>query len=118
MRDFADLYRLQPSQLENLVVTPREPRSERAVPRKLGKVGRNVAEQIEQLQAERPVAAGLRRWASATSARRRRPRSRGYLRTMTAILEASVEQLQTVPDIGPVVAASVRASRTSRRTAR
>src|SRR4029453_1015779 len=45
--DFADLYHLEPEQLENLVVTPREPRSERAVPRKLGKVGRNVTAQIE-----------------------------------------------------------------------
>ena len=29
-------------------MTPRAPRSERAVPRKLGKVGRNVVEQIER----------------------------------------------------------------------
>ena len=34
-----------------LVVTPREPRSERARPRKLGKVGRNVVEQIERSKA-------------------------------------------------------------------
>src|SRR4029450_5430565 len=46
VRDFADLYGLQAEQLENLVVTPREPRSDRAVPRKLGKVGRHVGEQI------------------------------------------------------------------------
>ena len=31
-----------------------------------------------------------------------------HLRTMTAILDAPVETLQTVPDIGPVVAASIR----------
>ena len=48
MRDFGDLYHLTAEQLENLVVTPKEPRSERAVPRKLGKVGRNVIEQIER----------------------------------------------------------------------
>ncbi len=47
VHDFADLYRLQPEQLENLIVAPREPRSDRAVPRKLGKVGRNVTAQIE-----------------------------------------------------------------------
>ena len=48
VRDFGDLYHLEAAQLENLVVTPKEPRSERAVPRKLGKVGRNVVEQIER----------------------------------------------------------------------
>ena len=31
------------------------------------------------------------------------------MRTMTAILDAPVEALQTIPEIGPVVAASVRA---------
>src|SRR5207248_2955837 len=48
VHDFADLYRLDVARLENLVVTPREPRSERARPRKLGKVGRNVVAQIER----------------------------------------------------------------------
>ena len=77
------------------------------MPRKLGKVGRNVIEQIErskQNDLSRLVyALGIRHVgekAAATLAR--------HLRTMTAILEASVEALQTVPDIGPVVAASVR----------
>src|SRR5580704_17989960 len=46
--DFADLYALKAEQLESLVVTPKEPRSERAVPRKLGKVGRNIVAQIEE----------------------------------------------------------------------
>src|SRR5262249_11647157 len=32
-----------------------------------------------------------------------------HLRTMDAMLDAPVEALQTVPDVGPVVAASVRA---------
>src|SRR6202008_2231096 len=40
VHDFADLYHLTAAELENLVVAPKEPRSERAVPRKLGKVGR------------------------------------------------------------------------------
>jgi DNA ligase (NAD+) len=107
VRDFADLYSLEASQLENLVVTPREPRSERAVPRKLGKVGRNVKAQIDrskQNDLSRLVyALGIRHVgekAAATLAR--------HLRTMAAIVEASVDELQTVPDIGPVVAASVR----------
>ncbi len=42
VKDFADLYHLEAAQLEALVVAPRAPRSDRAVPRKLGKVGRNV----------------------------------------------------------------------------
>ncbi len=107
VHDFADLYSLQTSQLENLVVTPREPRSERAVPRKLGKVGRNVTAQIEsskQNDLSRLVyALGIRHVgekAAGTIAR--------HLRTMMAIIEASVEQLQAVPEIGPVVAQSIR----------
>ena len=105
--DFADLYRLEPQQLENLVVTPREPRSERAVPRKLGKVGRNVTAQIEnskQNDLSRLVyALGIRHVGEKAAATLSR-----HLRTMAAIVEASVEQLQAVPDIGPVVAASIR----------
>jgi DNA ligase (NAD+) len=107
VHDFADLYALDGSQLENLVVAPREPRSERAVPRKLGKVGRNVVAQIEASKrndlSRLVYAVGIRHVgekAAATLAR--------HLRTMTAILDASVERLQTVPDIGPVVAASIR----------
>ena len=108
VKDFGDLYALDASQLENLVVVPREPRSERAVPRKLGKVGRNVKEQIErskQNDLSRLVyALGIRHVgekAAATLAR--------YRRSMAGILDASLEELQTVPEIGPVVAASVRA---------
>jgi DNA ligase (NAD+) len=107
VKDFGDLYALEAPQLENLVVTPREPRSERAVPRKLGKVGRNVKEQIDrsrQNDLSRLVyALGIRHVgekAAATLAR--------YRRTMNGILDASLEELQNVPDIGPVVAASVR----------
>jgi DNA ligase (NAD+) len=107
VHDFADLYHLTASQLENLVVAPREPRSERAVPRKLGKVGRNVVEQIERSKSNdlsRLIyALGIRHVgekAAATLAR--------HLRTMHTLLEASVEALQVVPDVGPVVAASVR----------
>ena len=31
-----------------------------------------------------------------------------YMRTMQAIMSADVEALQTIPEIGPVVAASIR----------
>jgi DNA ligase (NAD+) len=107
VKDFGDLYALEAAQLENLVVAPREPRSERAVPRKLGKVGRNVKEQLDrskQNDLSRLIyALGIRHVgekAAATLAR--------YRRTMDGLLDASLEELQTVPEIGPVVAASVR----------
>ncbi|MEP7310075.1 MAG: NAD-dependent DNA ligase LigA [Acidobacteriota bacterium] len=106
--DFADLYRLTVEQLEQLVVTPREPRSDRAVPRKLGKVGRNVIEQIDRSRSNdlsRLIyALGIRHVgekAAATLAR--------HFRTLERIVEAPIEALQSAPDIGPVVAASVRA---------
>jgi DNA ligase (NAD+) len=107
LRDFADIYALEAGQLEHLVVTPREPRSEKSRPRKLGKVGRNVIEQIERSKSNdlsRLIyALGIRHVgekAAATLAR--------YFRTMDRVLNASVEALQTVPEIGPVVAESVR----------
>ena len=107
VHDFADLYHLTAEQLENLVVTPKEPRSERAVPRRLGKVGRNVIAEIEHSRkndlSRLVYALGIRHVgekAAATLAR--------HMRTMGAILDAPVEALQTIPDVGPVVAASVR----------
>src|SRR4029078_7070167 len=48
VHDFGDLYQLSAGPLERLIVKPREPRSERAVARRLGKVGRNVFEQIDR----------------------------------------------------------------------
>jgi len=117
VNDFADLYRLTVEQLESLVVTPRrgrdpggnqEPRSERAVPRKLGKVGRNVVEQIERSKANDLsrllYALGIRHVgekAGVTLAR--------HFRTIDRLLDEPVETLQSAPDIGPVVAESVRA---------
>ena len=87
------------------------------MPRKLGKVGRNVVAQIERSKANdlsRLIyALGIRHVgekAAATLAR--------HFRTMDGVLDAPVEALQSVPEIGPVVAASVRAcSPTSRATA-
>jgi DNA ligase (NAD+) len=108
VHDFADLYHLEPSQLEALVVAPRTPRSDRAVPRKLGKVGRNVYEQIVRSKdndlSRLIYALGIRHVgekAAATLAR--------HLRTMDAVVNAPIEALQSVPDVGPVLAASVRA---------
>lgn len=108
VKDFGDLYHLTAEQLENLVVAPKEPRSERAVPRKLGKVGRNVAAEIDKSRSNDLsrllYALGIRHVgekAAATVAR--------HLRTMEAILDAPLDTLQQVPDVGPVVAASIRA---------
>ena len=107
VRDFADLYHLTGEQLENLVVTPKEPRSERSVARRLGKVGRNVMEQIDRSRANdlpRLVyGLGIRHVGEKAAATVSR-----YMRTMQAILDARVEALQTIPEIGPVVAASIR----------
>ena len=106
--DFADLYRLEAPVLENLVVAPRSPRSDRAVPRKLGKVGRNVVDQITRSKdndlSRLIYGLGIRHVgekAAATLAR--------HFRTMDRVMEAPIEALQAVPDVGPVVAASVRA---------
>jgi DNA ligase (NAD+) len=106
--DFADLYGLKAEQLESLVVAPKEPRSERAVPRKLGKFGRNVVEQLErskQNDLSRLVyALGIRHVgekAAATLAR--------HFRSMDRLMTEPIEALQSVSEIGPVVAASVRA---------
>jgi DNA ligase (NAD+) len=107
VHDFSDLYHLRATELENLVVVPREPQSERAVPRKLGKVGRNVIEQIErskQNDLSRFIyALGIRHVgekAAATLAR--------HLRTIDRLMDAPEEQLRQVPEIGPVVAESIR----------
>jgi DNA ligase (NAD+) len=108
VHDFADLYHLEASQLENLVVAPRDPKSERAVPRKLGKVGRNVFEQLQRSKtndiSRLIYALGIRHVgekAASTLAR--------YFRDLDRIMTATVEALQTAAEIGPVVAESVRA---------
>jgi DNA ligase (NAD+) len=107
VNDFADLYHLTAEQLEELVVTPRDPKSERATARKLGKVGRNVFAQIAASRkndlARLVYALGIRHVgekAAATLAR--------YFRNMDRLMAATVEQLQDTPEIGPVLAASVR----------
>jgi DNA ligase (NAD+) len=108
VHDFADLYHLTAGQLETLVVAPKEPRSERAVPRKLGKVGINVVAQLERSKtndlSRLIYALGIRHVgekAAATLAR--------HFRTIDRIMSEPPEVLQSVAEIGPVVAASVRA---------
>jgi len=108
VHDFADLYHLTAAQLETLVVAPKEPRSDRAVPRKLGKVGRNVLAQLERSKsndlARLIYALGIRHIgekAAATLAR--------HFRTMERVMTEPAEALQSVAEIGPVVASSVRA---------
>jgi DNA ligase (NAD+) len=108
VHDYADLYHLTAEQLEALVVAPKEPRSARAVARKLGKVGRNVVVQLERSKANdlsRLIyALGIRHVgekAAATLAR--------HFRSIERIMTEPVEALQSVAEIGPVVAASVRA---------
>ena len=107
VHDVADIYTLEAQQLEALVVAPKEPRSEKARPRKLGKVGRNVIEQIKRSRANdlsRLVyGLGIRHVGEKAASTLSR-----YFRTMPRILEAPLEMLLTAPDVGPVVAASVR----------
>ena len=107
IHDCSDLYHLDAATLENLVVVPKEPRSERAVPRKLGKVGRNVFDQIERSKSNdlsRLIyALGIRHVGEKAASMLAR-----YLRTMNAVVDAPADALQRVPDIGPVVAASIR----------
>ena len=78
------------------------------MPRKLGKVGRNVVEQLQRSKSNdlsRLIyALGIRHVgekAAATLAR--------HFRTMERLMATPLDALQSAPEIGPVVAASVRA---------
>jgi DNA ligase (NAD+) len=108
VHDFADLYTLTAPQLESLVVTPREARSERARPRKLGKVGTNLAAEIDRSRS-----ADLSRLIYALGIRHVGERSGQVLAaafgSMDALVAAPMERLQETREIGPVLAASVRA---------
>lgn len=108
VRDAADIYALTGDQLEALVVAPKDPKSDKARPRKLGKVGRNVAAEIERSKqndlARLVYGLGIRHVGEKAAATLSRT-----FRTLDRMLDAPLEMLQHVPDIGPVVAASVRA---------
>jgi DNA ligase (NAD+) len=107
VHDVADLYRLTGARLAELVVAPREARSERARPRKLGKVGVKLAEEIAASKR-----ADLWRLVHALGIRHVGERGAqalaGAFGSLEAIAGASLEALQEVPDVGPVVAASVQ----------
>ncbi|HXE81656.1 MAG TPA: NAD-dependent DNA ligase LigA [Vicinamibacterales bacterium] len=107
VRDAADLYRLTADQLEALVVDPQEPRSDRARPRRLGKFGRNLAERIDRSRT-----ADLWRLIYGLGIRHVGERASQMLAqafgSLEALRAASVEELQRIPEVGPVVARSVR----------
>ena len=112
--DFSDLYKLDAATLENLIVTPKEPRSDRAVPRKLGKVGRNVVEQIARSKsndvARLIYALGIRHIGETNA--RLLARHFGTIEALRAALKDAAadkeseayEDLTTVGGIGEVVA--------------
>ena len=108
VRDVADLYHLSREQLESLVVTPKEPRSERARPRKLGKVGANLVAEIDASRQRE-----LWRLLHGLGIRHVGERAAELLArgvgSLDALSAADLETLQRIPEIGPVVAASVRA---------
>ena len=105
VRDFADIYHLEAATLEELVVTPREPKSERArATQTRARSARNVIEQIETQQGERPLAAAVRPWHSS-----RRREGGGHARAPVphdgaAARYAGRRRCRVVADIGPVVA--------------
>ena len=107
VQDAADLYSLDASVLESLVVAPKDPKSDRARPRKLGKVGINV---VAEIQASKQnefwrvlYALGIRhvgeRAAQGLAA---------AFGSIDALIEASADALENTRDIGPVVAAALR----------
>ena len=106
VHDVADLYTLTAPQLEQLVVTPREAKSERTRPRKLGKVGTNLVAEIERSRQNdlwRLIhGLGLRHVGERAATLL----ARGF-KQLEALAAADVNELQRVPEIGPVVAESV-----------
>ena len=106
--DVADLYTLTREALEALVVAPRDPKSDRARPRKLGKVGISLVAEIEASRGN-PLwrllhGLGIRH----VGERAAQLLARG-LGSLDALAAADEDRLQRVPEIGPVLAASVRA---------
>jgi DNA ligase (NAD+) len=107
VKDVADLYRLDGDTLSSLIVTPREMRSERTRPRKLGKVGLNLVAQIDRSRQNE-----LWRLLHGLGVRHVGERaavvlSRAFGR-LDAIVQATPGQLESIHEIGPVVAASIR----------
>jgi DNA ligase (NAD+) len=107
VNDVADLYHLDADELAGLVVAPREARSERARPRKLGKVGHNLVAEIDRSRHNE-----LWRLVHGLGLRHVGERAAELLSrafgSLDALAAADVDALQAVHEIGPVVAASVR----------
>jgi DNA ligase (NAD+) len=107
VHDVADLYKLEAPVLSALVVEPREARSERARPRKLGKVGINLVAQIDRSRKNE-----LWRLLHGLGIRHVGERAAVVLArafgSLAALEEADADRLQSVNEIGPVLAASVR----------
>jgi DNA ligase (NAD+) len=107
VKDCADLYKLDAATLEALVVDPKQPLSENARPRRLGKVGRNVASQIDRSRhndlSRLIYGLGIRHVGEKAADVLAR-----HFGTMDRLLEAPLEALEGVPEVGPVLAASVR----------
>jgi DNA ligase (NAD+) len=107
LNDVADLYGLEAPVLSTLVVEPREARSERARPRKLGKVGANLVAQIDSSRQNE-----LWRLLHGLGIRHVGERAAVVLArafgSLDAIKDANADQLESVHEIGPVVAASIR----------
>ena len=106
VHDVADLYTLTAPQLEQLVVTPREAKSERTRPRKLGKVGTNLVAEIDRSRQNdlwRLIhGLGLRHVGERAATLL----ARGF-KQLEALAAADANELQRVPEVGPVVAESV-----------
>jgi DNA ligase (NAD+) len=107
VHDVADLYGLEGPTLADLVVAPREARSERARPRKLGKVGLNLVAEIDRSRQN-----ALWRLVHGLGIRHVGERVAEVLArafgSLARIEQAGVDMLQAVEEIGPVVAESVR----------
>jgi DNA ligase (NAD+) len=107
VKDAADLYGLDPSALEALVVVPKDPKSDRARPRKLGKVGVNLAAQIQASKRHE-----FWRVLYALGIRHVGERAAQTLATafgsIDSLLVATTDALEATRDVGPVVAAALR----------
>jgi DNA ligase (NAD+) len=107
VHDVSDLYALTRDQLEALVVTPKDPKSERARPRRLGKVGTSLVAEIDASRHRE-----LWRLLHGLGIRHVGERAAELLArgvgSLDALSAADIETLQRLPEIGPVVAASVR----------
>ncbi|MEI6670279.1 MAG: NAD-dependent DNA ligase LigA [Acidobacteriota bacterium] len=107
VRDAADLYALDGAGLHALEVAPKEPKSDRAGPRKLGKVGLNIVAQIEASK-QNPFWRVLYGLGIRHVGERAAQALAAAFDSLDALAAAPVDRLEQTPEIGPVVAAAVR----------